>query len=99
MQRQNDAFKSPSWRGGRDRRPGTCATNDRLLAGAQHEADSQAYAQMAQMRGLYEERVATLGAEGQAVALYPAVIAALVDGNAKPPCNGQHRFQGSRAGA
>ena len=63
---------------------GTWAVNDRVLAGARQEADRQAAAQMAQTRALYVERAATLAAEGEAVALYPAVIAALVDGNPKP---------------
>src|SRR6266849_2191253 len=63
---------------------GTWAVNDRLLAGARQEADQQAQAQMAQTRALYAERAATLAAEGEAVSLYPAVIAALVDGNPKP---------------
>ena len=63
---------------------GTWAVNDRLLTGARQEADRQAQAQMAQTRALYAERAATLAAEGEAVSLYPAVIAALVDGNPKP---------------
>ncbi len=63
---------------------GTWAVNDRLLAGAQQEATTQALAQLAQARALYAERAATLAAEGEAVALYPAVIAALVDTNPKP---------------
>jgi len=63
---------------------GTWAVNDRLLTGARQEADRQAQAQMAQTRALYAERAATLAAEGEAVALYPAVITALVDGNPKP---------------
>jgi signal transduction histidine kinase len=62
----------------------TWAVNSRLLAGARQEADSQAQAQMAQTRALLIERAATLAAEGEAVALYPAVITALVDGNPKP---------------
>jgi signal transduction histidine kinase/HAMP domain-containing protein len=62
----------------------TWAVNDRLLAGARQEADSQAQAQMAQTRALLAERAATLAFEGEAVALYPAVITALVDGNPKP---------------
>jgi signal transduction histidine kinase len=63
---------------------GTWAVNDRLLTGARQEADQQAQAQTAQTRALYAERAATLAAEGEAVALYPAVITALVDGNPKP---------------
>ena len=62
----------------------TWAVNDRLLAGARQEADSQALAQMAQTRALLGERAASLAFEGEAVALYPAVIAALVDNNPKP---------------
>ena len=38
----------------------TWAVNDRLLAGARQEADSQAQAQMAQTRALLSERAATL---------------------------------------
>jgi signal transduction histidine kinase len=63
---------------------GAWAVNDRLLAGARQEANSQAQAQMAQAQAMYGERARTLAAEGEAVALYPAVITALVDGNAKP---------------
>ena len=62
----------------------TWAVNDRLLVGARQEADSQAQAQMAQTRALLGERAASLAFEGEAVALYPAVIAALVDNNPKP---------------
>src|ERR1700730_7236210 len=62
----------------------TWAVNDRLLTGARQEADSQAHAQTAQTRALLAERAATLAAEGEAVALYPAVTTALVDNNPKP---------------
>jgi signal transduction histidine kinase len=60
------------------------AVNGRILAGARREADRQARAQAEQVRALYLQRGATLAAEGEAVSLYPAVIAALADGNAQP---------------
>jgi signal transduction histidine kinase len=58
--------------------------NDRVLAGAHREADSQARLHSAQVRALYEERARTLAAEGEAVSFYPAVIAALEPGNTGP---------------
>jgi signal transduction histidine kinase/HAMP domain-containing protein len=60
------------------------AVNDRILAGARREADSQTHAQAAQIRALYEQRAETLVAQGEAVSLYPAVISALADGKAAP---------------
>jgi two-component system phosphate regulon sensor histidine kinase PhoR len=60
------------------------AVNNRIEAGAQREADGQARAQVAQARALYQERAATLAAEGEVISLYPAVIAAIADGNARP---------------
>jgi signal transduction histidine kinase len=60
------------------------AVNDRILAGARREADTQARAHAARTRALYAERGATLAAEGEAVSLYPAVITALAEGNAQP---------------
>jgi signal transduction histidine kinase len=60
------------------------AVNDRLEAGTRREADSQARAQTAQARTLYRERAATLAAAGEAVSLYPAVAAAIADGNPQP---------------
>lgn len=63
---------------------GAIVVNDRLQAGAEQEADRQAAAQAAQTRSLYEERAATLVAEGDAVSWYPAVVSALVDHNATP---------------
>jgi signal transduction histidine kinase/HAMP domain-containing protein len=39
---------------------------------------------MAQIRAIYQERAATLVAEGEAVSLYPAVISALAEGNPSP---------------
>jgi signal transduction histidine kinase len=63
---------------------GTWAVNYRLVAGAQQEADQQARAQLAQVQAVYAERAATLAAEGEAVSLYPAVIAALVAANTAP---------------
>jgi sensor histidine kinase regulating citrate/malate metabolism len=53
------------------------AVNDRIEAGARREADGQAMAQAAQVRALYQERAATLAAEGEVVSFYPAVIAAI----------------------
>jgi two-component system phosphate regulon sensor histidine kinase PhoR len=60
------------------------AVNDRIESGARREAENQAQSQTAQVRALYDERAATLAAEGEAVSLYPAVIAAIADGNATP---------------
>src|ERR1051326_804393 len=60
------------------------AVNDRLLAGARQEAEHQARAQLAQTQAVYSERTATLAAEGEAVSLYPAVIAALAGNNPAP---------------
>jgi signal transduction histidine kinase len=60
------------------------AVNDRIDAGTRREADGQARAQAAQARALYHERAATLTAEGESVALYPAVIAAVQGANAAP---------------
>ncbi|MGH2585473.1 MAG: ATP-binding protein [Dehalococcoidia bacterium] len=60
------------------------AVNNRIDAGAAREADGQARAQVAQARALYQERAATLAAEGEVISLYPAVIAAIADGNARP---------------
>ena len=62
----------------------TWAVNSRIDAGARREADGQARAQTAQARALYNERAATLMAEGESIALYPAVIAAVQGGNAAP---------------
>jgi signal transduction histidine kinase len=58
--------------------------NDRMEAGARREADSQARAHTAQAQALYAQRAATLAAEGEAVSFYPAVAAALADGNRVP---------------
>ena len=63
---------------------GTWAVNDRLVTGARREADAQAQAQLSQVQALFAQRASTLAAEGEAVSLYPAVIAALVDSNPKP---------------
>lgn len=62
----------------------TWVVHDRLLAGTQREAARQAQAQAAQVHALYGEHVATLAAEGEAISLYPAVIAAIGDGNVAP---------------
>jgi two-component system phosphate regulon sensor histidine kinase PhoR len=58
--------------------------NDRIETGARREAESQTQSQTSQVRALYDERAATLAAEGEAISLYPAVIAAIADGNATP---------------
>jgi signal transduction histidine kinase/HAMP domain-containing protein len=63
---------------------GTLVVQDRLSSGAQREAANQARARLQQVQSLYRERAATLGFEGEAVSLYPAVIAALVDNNPTP---------------
>ncbi len=60
------------------------AVNDRLLTGTRQEAEHQARAQLAETEALYSERAATLAAEGEAVSLYPAVIAALAGSNPAP---------------
>jgi two-component system, OmpR family, sensor histidine kinase VicK len=60
------------------------AVNDRIEAGARRESDAQTRAQAAQTRALYDQRAATLAAEGEAISLYPAVIAAVTQGNAAP---------------
>jgi signal transduction histidine kinase len=63
---------------------GTWVVQDRLQAGAQREAANQARARARQVQSLYAERANTLAAEGEAMSLYPAVIAALVDNNPVP---------------
>ncbi|HEY2596823.1 MAG TPA: ATP-binding protein [Chloroflexota bacterium] len=63
---------------------GTFVVQNRLADGAQREANNQANARAQQVRSLYEERSATLVAEGEAISLYPAVIAALVGNNPAP---------------
>src|SRR5579864_791795 len=60
------------------------AVNDRLVSAARAEADLQARAQLAELQAVYAERAATLQAEGEAVSLYPAVIAALAGSNPTP---------------
>jgi two-component system phosphate regulon sensor histidine kinase PhoR len=63
---------------------GTFVVQNRLADGAQREANNQALARAQQVRSLYLERSATLVAEGEAIRLYPAVIAALVGNNPGP---------------
>ncbi|MFN8558023.1 MAG: ATP-binding protein [Dehalococcoidia bacterium] len=58
--------------------------NGRIADGARREADAQARAQAAQVRALYRQRAATLAAESESIALYPAVIAALTGNNPAP---------------
>src|SRR3712207_4822328 len=60
------------------------AVGSRLQRGAQRAAAQQATAHAAQLGALYRERAATLVAEAEAVALYPAVIAAIAEGNRRP---------------
>src|SRR5262245_34980975 len=54
------------------------------MDGARREAKAQAQAQLEQTAALYAERAATLEAENESIALYPAVIAAVKDHNAQP---------------
>jgi two-component system, OmpR family, phosphate regulon sensor histidine kinase PhoR len=63
---------------------GTAIVQTRLASGAQREATNQALARAQQVQSLYTERAATLQAEGEAISLYPAVIAALVGNNPAP---------------
>src|SRR5690349_16385381 len=63
---------------------GTLIVQDRLASCAQREATNQALARAQQVQSLYAERAATLVAEGEAISLYPAVIAALVGNNPAP---------------
>ena len=63
---------------------GTLVVQDRFQSGAQRETMNQAQARARQVQSLYAERAATLKAEGEAISLYPAVIAALVDNNPAP---------------
>jgi signal transduction histidine kinase len=63
---------------------GTFIVQDRLVNGAQREVANQAMARAQQVQSLYAERGATLVAEGEAISLYPAVIAALVGNNPAP---------------
>jgi two-component system phosphate regulon sensor histidine kinase PhoR len=63
---------------------GTLVVQDRFAGGAQREAAHQALARAEQVQSLYGERSATLLAEGEAISLYPAVIAALVGNNPGP---------------
>jgi two-component system sensor histidine kinase VicK len=63
---------------------GTLVVQDRFQNGAQRETTNQALARAQQMQSLYAERAATLKAEGEAISLYPAVIAALLDNNPTP---------------
>src|SRR5215216_2637831 len=63
---------------------GTLIVQDRFQSGAQREIANQARARAQQVQSLYAERAATLKAEGEAISLYPAVIAALVDNNPTP---------------
>ena len=63
---------------------GTAIVQTRLASGAQREATNQALARAQQVQSLYTERAATLLAEGEAISLYPAVIAALGGNNPAP---------------
>ncbi len=63
---------------------GTLVVQNRLAEAAQREADTQATARAQQVRALYQERGATLVAQGETISLYPAVIAALAGNNPAP---------------
>src|SRR5690348_11176407 len=63
---------------------GTLVVQERFQSGAQRETANQALARALQVQSLVDERLATLKAEGEAISLYPAVIAALVDNNPTP---------------
>ena len=63
---------------------GTWIVQDRFSDGAQREAANQARARAEQVQSLYLQRALTLRAEGETIALYPAVIAALVGNNPGP---------------
>ena len=58
--------------------------NRHISAGAEREAEAQARAQSSQAQAILGERLAGLLAEGEAVSFYPAVIAAIAEGNARP---------------
>jgi HAMP domain-containing protein len=62
----------------------TWVVNDRIADGAVREAQRQARARGVLTSALYAERLATLVANAEAVALYPAVIAAVNGRNAQP---------------
>jgi hypothetical protein len=62
----------------------TWVLNDRIVDGATREAQRQARERGALTTSLYAERAQTLVANAQAVALYPAVIAAVDGRNAQP---------------
>jgi two-component system, OmpR family, phosphate regulon sensor histidine kinase PhoR len=63
---------------------GTLVVQNRFASGAQRETANQAQARAQQVQSLYAERATTLEKEGEAISLYPAVIAALV-GNSPAP--------------
>src|SRR5260370_15221198 len=62
----------------------TLLVQQRFVNGAQRETTNQALARAQQVESLDGERAGTLKAEGEAISLYPAVIAALVDNNPTP---------------
>jgi signal transduction histidine kinase len=62
----------------------TWVINDRIVEGATREAQRQARDRGLMTTALYAERAQTLVANAQAVALYPAVIAAVDGRNAQP---------------
>jgi hypothetical protein len=62
----------------------TWAVNDRLQDGARRLADSQARGRAAMTLALVDERLATLAADAEAIALYPAVISAVESRNTPP---------------
>src|SRR5436190_15660486 len=63
---------------------GTLIVQNRFTEGAQRETSNQALARAQQVQSLIAQRQATLQAEGEAISLYPAVIAALTDNNPAP---------------
>ena len=62
----------------------TLAIQVRFVDGARREAHNQAASRVAMARALYAERAATLAADAERIALYPAVIAAVEGRNAQP---------------
>jgi two-component system phosphate regulon sensor histidine kinase PhoR len=62
----------------------TLAIHVRFGDGARREAHNQASSRVSMARTLYAERAATLAADAERIALYPAVIAAVEGKNAQP---------------
>ena len=68
----------------------TWVINDRIVDGATREAQRQAHERGMLTTSLYAERAQTLVANAEAVALYPAVIAAVDGHNAQPLARWSH---------